>query len=94
MSIAGKFNAEFRRARGGRNNPLAYPPQPPLGSPLPAINVQAGTLKGADSSFGFFLDDEAITVAAGATLDLAGNSTEIADLSGGGSVIEAAQRRL
>ena len=28
-------------------------------SPLPAINVQAGTLKGADSSFGFFLDDEA-----------------------------------
>jgi hypothetical protein len=43
-----------------------------FGSPLPAINVQAGTLKGADSTFGFFLDDEAITVAAGATLDLAG----------------------
>ena len=46
-------------------------------SPLPAINVHAGTLKGADSSFGFFLDDEAITVAAGATLDLAGNDASI-----------------
>jgi autotransporter-associated beta strand protein len=60
-----------------------------FGSPLPAINVQAGTLKGADSSFGFFLADEAITVAAGATLDLAGNGTEFTDLSGGGSVIDS-----
>ncbi len=42
-------------------------------SPLPVIDVQAGTLKGADSLFGFFLDGEAIAVAAGATLDLAGN---------------------
>ena len=58
-------------------------------SPLPAINVQAGTLKGADSSFGFFLNDEAITVAAGATLDLAGNSTAFTDLTGGGSVMDS-----
>ena len=58
-------------------------------SPLPAINVQAGTLKGADSSFGFFLDDEAVTVAAGATLDLAGNGTEIINLSGGGAITDS-----
>lgn len=58
-------------------------------TPLPAIDVQAGTLKGADSSFGFFLDDEAITVAAGATLDLAGNGTSITNLSGGGSVTDS-----
>jgi fibronectin-binding autotransporter adhesin len=58
-------------------------------SPLPAINVQAGTLKGADSSFGFFLSDEAVTVAAGATLDLAGNGTTITNLSGGGVVTDS-----
>jgi autotransporter-associated beta strand protein len=58
-------------------------------SPLPAINVQAGTLKGADDSFGFFLDDEPITVAAGATLDLAGDGTSFTDLLGGGAVIDS-----
>ena len=60
-----------------------------FGSPLPAINVQAGTLKGADSSFGFFLSDSSVTVAAGATLDLAGNSTDFTELSGGGAVIDS-----
>ena len=60
-----------------------------FGSPLPAIHVQAGTLKGADSSFGFFLDDEAVTVAAGATLDLAGNGTTLTNLFGGGAVIDS-----
>ena len=57
--------------------------------PFPAIDVQAGTLKGADSNFGFFLDDEPITVAAGATLDVAGSSAEFTDLQGGGSVINS-----
>jgi fibronectin-binding autotransporter adhesin len=68
---------------------LHIPTSSTFGSPLPAINVQAGTLKGADSSFGFFLFDEAVTVAAGATLDLAGNGTTITNLSGGGSVIDS-----
>jgi autotransporter-associated beta strand protein len=58
-------------------------------SPLPVIDVQAGTLKGADGSFGFFLDDEAVTVAAGATLDLAGNGTTLTNLSGAGAVIDS-----
>ena len=56
-------------------------------APYPVINVQAGTLTGADDGFGLFLDDLPVIVAAGATLDLAGNNTEIADLSGGGSVV-------
>jgi autotransporter-associated beta strand protein len=60
-----------------------------FGSPLPVINVQAGTLKGADNLFGFFLEEEAVTVAAGATLDLAGNNTDLVNLTGGGSVIDS-----
>ena len=65
-----------------------------FGSPLPAIHVQAGTLKGADSSFGFFLDDEAVTVAAGATLDLAGNGTTLTNLFGGGAVIDSGAAKI
>jgi autotransporter-associated beta strand protein len=57
-------------------------------SPFPAVHVQAGTLKGADSSFGLFLEDEAVTVAAGATLDLAGNSAALTNLTGAGSVTD------
>ena len=53
-----------------------------IGGPFPAINVQAGTLKGVGLSF--LLDDSPISVAAGATLDLTGNGTEFTDLTGGG----------
>jgi hypothetical protein len=58
-----------------------------IGGPFPAINVQAGTLKGVGLSF--LLDDSPISVAASATLDLTGNGTEFTDLTGGGSVIDS-----
>ena len=57
--------------------------------PFPVINVQAGTLKGANGSLGFLLGGSPIAVAAGATLDLSGSSAEFTDLSGGGSVIDS-----
>ncbi len=60
-----------------------------ISSPFPVINVQAGTLKGADSGFGSFLEGSPVMVAAGATLDLAGNSAEFTNLSGGGAVIDS-----
>ena len=58
-----------------------------IASPFPAINVQAGTLKGVGLSF--LLDGSPISVAAGATLDFTGNSTEFAHLTGGGSIIDS-----
>jgi autotransporter-associated beta strand protein len=61
-----------------------------LASPYPIINIQAGTLKGADSLFYFFIGGASqVIVAAGATLDLAGNSTGFTDLTGGGAVIDS-----
>jgi fibronectin-binding autotransporter adhesin len=60
-----------------------------ISSPLPAINVEAGTLKGGNNQFGSFLSVSEIMVAAGATLDLAGSSTEFTDLTGGGAVINS-----
>jgi autotransporter-associated beta strand protein len=62
-------------------------------SPPPAINVEAGTLKGAGLSF--LLGGSRVSVAAGATLDLGGgdDAFEFADLTGGvtggGSVIDS-----
>ena len=56
-------------------------------APFPAINVQAGTLKGVGLSF--LLDGSPISVAAGATLDFTGNSTEFAHLTGGGSIVDS-----
>ena len=58
-----------------------------IASPFPAINVQAGTLKGLGLSF--LLDGSPISVAAGATLDFTGNSAEFAHLTGGGSIIDS-----
>jgi autotransporter-associated beta strand protein len=61
-----------------------------ISSPFPAINVEAGTLKAGNSSdLGFLLDDSPIMAAAGATLDLAGNSSEFIDLTGAGSVMDS-----
>jgi autotransporter-associated beta strand protein len=60
-----------------------------ISSPFPAINVQAGTLKGGNDEFASLLDDSPIGVAAGATLDLAGNNAEFTDLTGGGSIINS-----
>ena len=57
-----------------------------LHAPFPAINVEAGTLKGGNAQFGSFLDDSPIVVAAGATLDLAGDNSTLGELSGGGTV--------
>jgi autotransporter-associated beta strand protein len=57
-----------------------------VSSPFPVINVLAGTLKGAD---GFLLNGSPVTVAAGATLDLAGNNVSITNLTGGGAVIDS-----
>jgi FG-GAP-like repeat len=58
--------------------------------PNPAIDVQAGTLKGADSLFPFLLNNaRQVTVAAGATLDVAGNNASIVSLLGGGAVIDS-----
>ena len=88
--IAGEFNAEFRRA-GQDDGTILWHTSATFSSPLPAINVEAGTLKGGTVPFGFFLDDSPITVAAGATLDLAGNrhSTSFTNLLGGGAVIDS-----
>ena len=58
-----------------------------IASPLPAINVEAGTLKGVGLTF--LLDGDPISVTAGATLDLTGNSTDFAHLTGGGSIIDS-----
>jgi autotransporter-associated beta strand protein len=89
MNIAPASTLNFG-ALGADGTILWHTPQGTnFGSPLPAINVEAGTLKGADSSFGIFLDDSSVTVAAGATLDLAGNSTDFTELSGGGAVIDS-----
>jgi hypothetical protein len=58
--------------------------------PFPGVTVQAGTLKGADGAFSFILDNAAqTTVDAGASIDLAGFNTPIADLTGGGAVIDS-----
>ena len=58
-------------------------------SPL-AINVEAGTLKGLGNiEFGDLLTNSSVSVAAGATLDLAGDTTEFAHLTGGGSIINS-----
>ena len=55
-------------------------------APDPTINIQAGTLEGADSLFNFLLDATTqVSVAAGATLDVAGNSASI-NLQGAGTV--------
>ena len=58
--------------------------------PVPAINVEAGTLKGsANGELGAFLEGKPVTVAGGATLDLAGNSAQLKDLTGSGSIIDS-----
>jgi autotransporter-associated beta strand protein len=58
--------------------------------PVPAINVEAGTLKGsANGELGVFLEGKPVTVAGGATLDLAGNSAQLKDLTGSGSIIDS-----
>jgi autotransporter-associated beta strand protein len=66
----------------------AAPPGPVI-LPFPAINVEAGTLKGANGDLRFLLNGAPVMVAAGATLDLAGNGTEFANLTGSGSVIDS-----
>jgi len=52
----------------------------------PLINVEGGALKGANAQFGSFLSGSPITVAAGATLDLGGDSSAFANLTGAGTV--------
>ncbi|MBV9906375.1 MAG: autotransporter-associated beta strand repeat-containing protein, partial [Hyphomicrobiales bacterium] len=53
-----------------------------------SVNVQAGTLKAADAQLSTLLSVRQTMVASGATIDIAGFSTTIADLVGGGSVID------
>jgi hypothetical protein len=57
-----------------------------IASPFPAINVQAGTLKGV--GLRFLLDGSPISVAAGATRDFTGNST-VRSSDGRRSIIES-----
>ncbi|HLX99048.1 MAG TPA: FG-GAP-like repeat-containing protein [Roseiarcus sp.] len=58
--------------------------------PFLGVTVQAGTLKGADASFSFILNNAAqTTIDSGATVDLAGFNTPIADLTGAGAVIDS-----
>jgi autotransporter-associated beta strand protein len=61
-----------------------------ISSPFPAINVQAGTLKGVHGSLSFLVDGSPIMVAGGATLDLAGSGAVFTDLTGAGSIIDSA----
>jgi hypothetical protein len=89
MSIGA--NATLNFGALGQDGTILWhtPSNTSFSSPLPAINIQAGTLKGADATFGFFLEDEAVSVAAGATLDLAGNSVTISNLTGGGAIVDS-----
>ena len=58
--------------------------------PFPTVTVQAGALRGAnDGNLGFLLRASAVDIDAGATLDLTGNGTELARLTGGGSIIDS-----
>ncbi len=58
-----------------------------INSPFPSIHVQAGTLKGADTSFDFLFDSSPqTTVDAGASIDAAGFDTTIRNLLGAGTV--------
>ena len=63
------------------------------GSIVPAwadINIQAGTLKGADSRFAsIFGNSPQTTVAAGATLDLGGFNATLNELLGAGAVTDS-----
>ena len=61
-----------------------------ISSPFPAIDVQAGTLKGVNGSLSFLVDGSPIMVAGGATLDLAGSGAVFTDLTGAGSIIDSA----
>jgi autotransporter-associated beta strand protein len=89
LSIAASSTLNFG-APGEDGTILWHTPQSTnFSSPFPAINVRAGALRGADGSFGFFLDDSSVAVAAGAILDLAGSGTEFTDLSGGGAVTDS-----
>jgi autotransporter-associated beta strand protein len=55
-----------------------------------SVNVQAGTLKAADNNLSFLVNNASqTTVAAGATIDVAGFSTFISDLLGAGAVIDS-----
>ena len=55
-----------------------------------SLNVQAGTLKAADEDFSLLVDNSPpTTVDAGATIDVAGFNTTIADLLGGGAVVDS-----
>jgi fibronectin-binding autotransporter adhesin len=88
-SIAGGTTLNFGGSGGGDGTIVWDALGGAVTSPDPVINVQAGTLKGANDALGALLGDEAVTVAAGATLDLAGNFPVLADLTGGGSVIDS-----
>ena len=48
--------------------------------------MEGGALKGANAQFGSFLSGSPITVAAGATLDLGGDGSAFANLTGAGVV--------
>jgi hypothetical protein len=57
---------------------------------LGGINIQAGTLKGADSRFSsLFSDSPQTTIAAGATLDLGGFNATVNDLAGAGTITDS-----
>jgi autotransporter-associated beta strand protein len=89
MSIAGNSTLNFG-ALGQDGTILWHTNGFTIFSPNPIINVQAGALKGADGFFHSFLETSShIIVAAGATLDVAGNSASIVNLTGAGAVIDS-----
>ncbi|HEX5500227.1 MAG TPA: autotransporter-associated beta strand repeat-containing protein, partial [Thermomicrobiales bacterium] len=64
----------------------------PSGGSLPAatVEVQAGTLKGADASFSILFGDSATTIVdAGAKIDINGSFVPFVNLSGGGTVTDS-----
>ena len=73
----------------GQDGTIVWDAAPSTSPPFAAINVQAGTLKGEAGALFFLFADSPVMVAAGATLDLAGNSLESTDLTGAGSVIDS-----
>ena len=72
----------------GQDGTIVWDAAPSTSPPFAAINVQAGTLKGKAGALFFLFADSPVMVAAGATLDLAGNSLKSTDLTGAGSVID------
>jgi autotransporter-associated beta strand protein len=83
-------NANINIGSPGEDGTILWHTNDPGGVSASAIDIRAGTLRSGDGQLAFFLNNTApTTVDAGATVDVAGSDTVIADLFGGGAVIDS-----